>query len=75
MMTRKGWRRVERAWQTSPGAPVLRVTTSDGRTITGTENHLVHANGGWMRLDALAYGDILTECPEGPRSSSSTGFA
>lgn len=70
VLTRAGARRVEQAWMTSPDAPVLRVTTSDGRTITGTGNHLVNANNGWKRLDALTYGDIPAECPGGLRSST-----
>jgi hypothetical protein len=60
VMTRQGWRQVLSAWKTTDNAPVYRVTTSDGRTITGTANHPVYVDGrGFVPLDSLRYGDRL----------------
>jgi len=43
--TRKGYRRVTHAGQTSPLADVRTYTWSDGRTITATPNHPVYVPG------------------------------
>lgn len=61
--TRKGWRRVYDAWRVADRAKVYTVTLSDGRTLTGTRSHRFWVEGrGWVPLDALRYGDILSEC-------------
>ena len=57
--TRKGPRRVLRAWQTSRQAQVYRITTSDGRELTGTAGHPVFANGTFVPLLELVHGAIL----------------
>lgn len=60
VLTRAGARRVLAARQTSPNAPVVRVDLSDGRALTMTPNHPVFVDGkGFVRADALAYGDVV----------------
>lgn len=72
VMTRKGWRRVLWSGQTAANDAVLRVTLSDGRTVTGTAAHPVWVGGrGWVRIDSLAYGDIVSVCPNASKLSSS----
>lgn len=57
VMTRKGWRRVEDAWQADPAARVLRVRFSDGTEITGTGRHKLYTVGdGFVSLDTLKLG-------------------
>lgn len=75
VLTRRGWRQVERAWMTSPNAPVFKVELSNGASITGTANHLVLANGEWTRLDALSYGDKLRSCPSTSTSTAAGSTA
>lgn len=70
VLTRAGYKRVLRAWQTSPSAPVLTVTTTSGHTVTGTGNHEIWTeNRGWVQLDALRYGDKVATCEPSKRSS------
>ncbi len=58
--TREGWRTVLAAGMTQISAPVLRVELSTGRALIGTGDHPVWVEGqGWVRLDALRYGDRL----------------
>ncbi len=58
--TRKGWRAVLAAGVTQVSAPVLRVELSTGKALTGTGDHPVWVQDrGWVRLDALRYGDRL----------------
>ncbi|UAK38436.1 PBSX family phage terminase large subunit [Gordonia bronchialis] len=60
VLTRGGWRRVMKSGMTFAEAEVLTVTASDGRVIIGTGDHPVWVEGrGFVRLDALRYGDIL----------------
>jgi PBSX family phage terminase large subunit len=74
VLTRSGWQGVLWAGRTGEQLPVLQVQMSNGRTLTGTGDHPVWVEGkGWVRLDALRYGDILGSCPETSRSSLATG--
>lgn len=58
VLTRGGYQRVTRAWQTSPSADVLTLTTSNGHTLTGTGEHRIWTeNRGWTRLDELTPDD------------------
>jgi hypothetical protein len=60
VQTRVGLRRVLDAWQSSPCAPVYRLTISTGETLIGTGNHRVWTgNRGWIRIDALVYGETI----------------
>ena len=59
VMTRQGWRRVLRSWMTSSSEEVIRVDTPAG-SLTGTANHRVWVLGkGFVRLDAIVWGDRL----------------
>lgn len=72
----------DRAWsrdgfQTVVGSGPTRTTetmtlnVSDGRTVTATPDHPIWVEGkGFIRLDAVRYGDILLVCPS---ASFSTG--
>lgn len=71
VLTRAGYRRVLAAGMTNVWAPVDEVFLSSGATIVGTGSHPVWTEkGGWVPLDALRYGDILTTCPESIESCS-----
>lgn len=69
VMTRHGLKPVTAAGMTNPAAPTVRVDLADGRTLEGTGNHPVWVHGrGFVRMDALRYGDILMSC-QTPRLS------
>ena len=81
VFTRGGIRRVGDWALTQKGADVYRVETSRGHGLTGTGNHPVWVEGkGFVRLDALRYGDILETsdakeaepCQERPSASTGT---
>lgn len=58
--TRDGLRQVTWSGMTRAAAPVLDLHLSDGSTIRATADHPVFvASRGWVRMDALRYGDIL----------------
>ena len=59
VLTRDGYREVISAGMTNPSAEVLTVQLSNGQSITGTGGHPVFANGQWVLLNELRYGDIL----------------
>lgn len=60
VLTRAGYKRVLNAWQTSPSAKVLTLTTATGKRVTATGNHKVWTNNrGWVRMDELQHGDTL----------------
>lgn len=70
-LTRAGWRPVVRAWQTAASARVYRVRTEGGRELVGTAEHPVWVVGrGWIRLDALRYGDRLLGCQKASTSDA-----
>lgn len=74
VLTRAGWRSVLWSGQTFQSAPVWNLETTQG-TIIGTPDHPVWtSNRGWVRLDALGYGDILCawESTESRLGSDST---
>ncbi len=73
--TRAGLRRVQAAQLTNNSAAVLTVRLSDGERLTGTGDHPVWVDGsGWVRLDALRYGDILHTWIEKRSSSTELRF-
>lgn len=60
VLTRKGYRKVIRAWETHPSARVMRIYTSDGRSLTGTAEHPVFVKHvGWVQMGSLTGGDEL----------------
>jgi hypothetical protein len=66
--TRDGWRRVSAAGMTQSSARLWRLQTSNGRALEGTPDHPVFVNGrGWIRLDSVRYGDIITVWQSGAR--------
>ena len=60
VLTRNGYEPVVAAGMTAQSAEVLTVYLSNGKSLTGTANHPVWANGRWVPLDALRYGDMLS---------------
>ena len=72
VLTRKGYRSVLSSWMEAPSTKVLRVSFSDGSDLTGTGNHPVWVEDkGWVRLDALRYGDIIKSWKNEASQSSS----
>lgn len=60
VLTRKGPRKVIAAAMTNPEAVVYSVELGDGRLLHATAGHPVFVVGkGFVRVDALAYGDVL----------------
>ena len=58
--TRKGLRKVARAWKTSDSADVWRLTSRSGKSITGTANHPVWTEEtGFKPLRIMRNGDTL----------------
>ncbi len=64
VLTRDGYQEVISAGMTNPSAEVMTVYLSNGKSITGTGGHPVFANGQWVLLNELRYGDILMETKE-----------
>lgn len=64
VLTRAGYKRVLSFGRTRCDAAVMTVDTTVG-SITGTPDHPIWTeNRGWVRLDALAWDDILLSCRE-----------
>jgi hypothetical protein len=60
VLTRYGWYFVAAAGISGFRKWAYRVKFSDGLTLTGTPDHPIWTeNRGWVRLDALQYGDIM----------------
>jgi predicted phage terminase large subunit-like protein len=71
-MTRRGWRSVSAVVCTNPNAAVLRIVTSDGRSLRCTPEHQVWSGGGWKPAATLHVGDTLqATVPEYPKAASS----
>lgn len=60
VMTRTGWKAVQRVICTSPAAPLIAVTMADGRTLRCTPDHLVHTDRGWVQSRMLQVGAKVT---------------
>ena len=60
-----GLRRVIARARTSLNAHIHELETVEGRTVQATGNHPFWSNSGWIRLDALRYGDSLYGCETG----------
>lgn len=81
VMTRRGWRRVLRSWQSGKNAPTLTVTTSSGRGVQCTPEHRFFVQGqGWKPSSDLVAGDRLVQwentghlSPSGTTARSSAG--
>lgn len=81
VLTRQGWRSVQWSGKTFESAPLWTIETTVG-TVTGTPDHRVWTDDrGWIRLDALRYGDTLVSwentahpspCDTTARSSGAT---
>jgi len=56
-----GPRRVLKAWKARENAELMRMETSDGRSLRATSDHKIWADGHWIKLDALQYPAILDE--------------
>lgn len=76
VMTRSGWRAVTFSGQTFASRDTYRLTTSNGSSVEGTPDHKIWtSNRGWIRMDALRYGDKLAawENMASARPSGATG--
>ena len=70
VLTRRGYKRVVRSWQTSPAAKVYRLRTYLGREIVGTAKHPVYVEGkGFRPLASLTRGDRLVVASRGMGAS------
>jgi phage terminase large subunit-like protein len=70
--TRAGWRRVSWSGMTRSNADVMRVVTTDGE-FTATPDHKVWtAQNGFVRVDAMVWGDRIGICPSQLSRSFST---
>ena len=59
VLTRKGFKKVYRAWLTQKNVKVITINFSDGSSLTGTGNHKILTKRGWLTLDTTVYGDII----------------
>lgn len=61
VLTRKGFKRVVKAWKTSDSSKVYTVTFSNGTSLTGTAGHPIFVKGkGFVGLRQLRHGDIIS---------------
>jgi hypothetical protein len=68
VLTRQGYRRVVRSWQSSPDSETVEIACSNGRVLRGAGHHPVWVEGrGFVPLIALASGDILVDVEENER--------
>jgi Intein splicing domain len=58
VLTRNGWKKVARSWQSLPSAEIFKVTFSDGRRLYATANHPIWVDGKFVRVDELKYGMV-----------------
>ena len=72
--TRAGWKKVERAWCASASAPTYDVEFSDGRVLTATAEHLIHAEHSWIPVARLMVGDNVTAWHPDQGSFSATSL-
>lgn len=62
VLTRAGYKPVERSWLVKEDAEVISCYLSNGRVLTGTPDHKVFTNGKWITLDAIVSGDTMYSC-------------
>lgn len=60
VLTRKGYRRVLKAWISGRNAKTYNLSTASGLSLTATGNHEIFTGRGFVRTDALRYNDDLT---------------
>lgn len=70
--TRAGWRPVEAARMTQEDAELVTVNLTNGRQLTGTRDHRVLTDRGWVELDSLVWADTLSAWNESSTTGSST---
>ena len=61
VLTNKGERMVLTSELTKKEAEVVKVSFSDGKELICTPNHPIHTNRGFVPVDALRYGDIISQ--------------
>lgn len=62
VLTRKGWRRVMRAWKVRDDAELVEIVVN-GRALRGTADHRVWTeNRGWVALGEITRFDTLVSC-------------
>jgi len=59
--TQTGFKEVLQSGRTAEGREVLRIVTTEGE-LRVTPDHVVWANGGWIRADRLEAGDSMATC-------------
>ena len=62
VLTRKGWKKVRRAWRNRENAPVVKATFSNGCVLTCTSDHKFYTDSGWKMLRDIGYDDKITVC-------------
>jgi predicted phage terminase large subunit-like protein len=60
VLTRRGFRRVKRAWLSKWTAELCSVEFSNGVVLTGTPDHLVYDRGRWVELQNLSLSSEVT---------------
>lgn len=61
VLTRKGYRRVLKAWISDRNVETYKITTSNGLFLVATGNHKIFANNAFVEVDSLRYNDsVLT---------------
>lgn len=58
-LTRGGYRPVLWGGISDTNRQVCTVTTDSGHSVTGTPDHKIFTDRGWVRIDALRYGDSI----------------
>lgn len=71
-LTRQGWAVIRRRWDNGL-AQVVRLTTTDGRVLLATPDHLIAAGQAWKQAGSLGPGSRISVWES--RSSSTTGSA
>lgn len=73
VLTRKGARKVMAAWRSGRDAPLWRLGTNGGRSLSGTMKHLVWTdNRGFVQLCRLNPGDVLCTTTDSNSANAKT---
>lgn len=71
VMTRQGWKPVQKAAKCADGVTVFTLTDAEGRQITGTGNHKIWTvNRGWTALRGITVNDTILAWQDQNESNS-----
>jgi phage terminase large subunit-like protein len=70
--TRAGWRRVTWSGMTRPDSEVVRVVTTHGEFMATSDHKVWTEQNGFIRVDAMVWGDRINICPSKPNRLFST---